>query len=107
MPLTRTWKQPKWGRDMDEKRATEVTQLYGVGDLAAALKVPHGYVTPFLNRGIFCPTHQWRGFRLFTHERIEQIVREHGSLIRATSFSSATSAISVGAGDSASKQDEV
>ena len=93
---------------MDEKRGTaEVTQLYGVGDLAAALKVPHGYVTPFLNRGIFCPTHQWRGFRLFTYERIEQIVREHGSLIRATSFSSTSSAISVGAWDSASKQDEI
>jgi hypothetical protein len=72
---------------MDEKQAMEVTQLYGVGDLAAALKVPHGYVTPFLNRGIFCPTHQWRGFRLFTHERLDQIVREHGSLIRATTLS--------------------
>src|SRR4051812_10922822 len=96
----------KWGRSMDEKRTTaDVTQLYGVGDLAAALKVPHGYVTPFLNRGIFCPTHQWRGFRLFTHERIEQIVREHGSLIRTTSVLSASSPISVGARDSESKQD--
>ncbi len=80
---------------MDEKRATEVTQLYGVGDLAAALKVPHGYVTPFLNRGIFCPTRQWRGFRLFTHERIEQVVREHGTLIRATSLPTTSNPVSV------------
>lgn len=73
--------------NIDEKSTMEVTQLYGAGDLAVALKVPHGYVTPFLNRGIFCPTHQWGGFRLFTHERIEQIVREHGSVTRATSLS--------------------
>jgi hypothetical protein len=80
---------------MDEKRATpEVTQLYGVGDLAATLKVPHGYVTPFLNRGIFCPTHQWHGFRLFTHERIEQIVKKHGTFIRATSLSTPSASVS-------------
>jgi hypothetical protein len=92
---------------MDEKRASEATQLYGVGDLAAALKVPHGYVTPLLNRGIFCPTHQWRGFRLFTHERIEQIVSEHGSLIRATSLSGASSPINVVTADNESGHDEV
>lgn len=70
---------------MDAKRVTKVTQLYGVGDLAAALKVPHGYVTPLLNRGVFCYTHQWGNFRLFTKDRLEEIVREHGSLIRAGS----------------------
>jgi hypothetical protein len=91
---------------MDEKLATEVKQLYGVGDLAAALKVPHGYVTPFLNRGIFCPTHQWRGFRLFTHERIEQIVREHGTSIRATSLLASSTAFSVTTADSQGGQDE-
>lgn len=64
----------------------EVTQLYGVGDLAVALKVPHGYVTPLLNRGVFHPTHRWGKCRLFTQERMDQIVQEHGSLIRAGSF---------------------
>ncbi len=64
----------------------KVTQLYGVGDLAAALKVPHGYVTPLLNTGLFCHTHQWGKCRLFTRERLDQIVCEHGSLIRAGSF---------------------
>ncbi len=65
---------------------TDVMQLYGVGDVATALKVPHGYVTPLLNRGVFCHTHQWGNFRLFTRERLDQIVREHGTLIRAGSF---------------------
>ncbi len=65
---------------------TQVMQLYGVGDLATALKVPHGYVTPLLNRGVFCHTHQWGRCRLFTRERLEQIVREHGTLIRAGSY---------------------
>jgi hypothetical protein len=64
----------------------QVEQLYGVGDLAAALKVPHGYVTPLLNRGVFSPTHRWGRCRLFTRDRLDQIVREHGALIRAGSF---------------------
>lgn len=63
-----------------------VEQLYGVGDLAAALKVPHGYVTPLLNRGVFRHTHQWGRCRLFTQDRVDQIVREHGALIRAGSY---------------------
>ena len=71
---------------MDLEPATVVSQLYGVGDLAAALHVPHGYVTPLLNRGVFCHTHQWGSFRLFTRDRLEQIVREHGRLIRAGSL---------------------
>lgn len=65
---------------------TQVTPLYGVGDLGAALKVPHCYVTPLLNTGVFCHTHQWGSFRLFTQDRLDQIVREHGTLIRAASF---------------------
>lgn len=65
---------------------SEVVQLYGVGDLAVALKVPHGYVTPLLNRGVFCHTHQWGKCRLFTRERLDEIVRDHGTLIRAESF---------------------
>lgn len=91
---------------MDEKRVTELTQLYGVGDQATALKVPHGYVTPFLNRGIFCPTHQWRGFRLFTHERIEQIVKEHGTLIRATSLSITSIPVSLATDSTGNEYDE-
>lgn len=71
---------------MNREALTDVMQLYGVGDLATALKVPHGYVTPLLNRGVFCHTHQWGRCRLFTRERLEQIVREHGTLIRAGSF---------------------
>ncbi len=91
---------------MDEKPVLEVMQLYGVGDLAAALKVPHGYVTPFLNRGIFCPTHQSRGFRLFTYERIEQIVKEHGRHIRATSLAIASISVSVATDSTGSETDE-
>ncbi len=68
------------------KKMTEVTQLYGVGDLAAALKVPHSYVTPLLNTGIICHTHQWGRCRLFTRERLDEIVQEHGALIRTVSF---------------------
>src|SRR5689334_15155599 len=105
---------------MDEKRATEatkVTQLYGVSDLAAALKVPHGYVpdgyvTPFLNRGIGSwalpnsgPTHQWRGFRLFTHERIEQIVKEHGTSLRVSFLSAPSNPVLIAAYDPEREQD--
>lgn len=68
---------------MSSEPAAVVTQLYGVGDLAAALRVPHGYVTPLLNTGVFCHTHKWGNFRLFTKEPLDQIVREHGSLIRS------------------------
>jgi hypothetical protein len=78
---------------MDEERATglvEVRQLYGTRDLAAALEVPHGYVTAFLTAflccPILCPTHRWPGLRLLTHERIEQIGREHGTLNGPTSL---------------------
>jgi hypothetical protein len=71
---------------MNRQALTDVMQLYGVGDLATALKVPHGYVTPLLNRGVFCHTHQWGRCRLFTRERLEQIVQEHGTLIRAGSY---------------------
>lgn len=75
------------------------TQLYGVGDLAAALKVPHGYVTPLLNRGIFQHTHQWGSFRLFTRERLNEIVRDHGTQIRAiSSFSTLSSEVSTSEG---------
>lgn len=71
---------------MNIEPVTEVTTLYGVGDLATALEVPHGYVTPLLNRGVFCHTHQWGRCRLFTRERLDQIVRDHGTLIRAGSI---------------------
>lgn len=65
---------------------TEVTQLYGVGDLAVALKVPHSYVTPLVNTGLICHTHQWGRCRLFNRERLDEIVQEHGTLIRTGSF---------------------
>lgn len=71
---------------MNAEPVTDVTQLYGVGDLADALRVPHGYVTPLLNTGVFCHTHRWGGFRLFTRDRMEEIVREHGALIRTASL---------------------
>lgn len=71
---------------MNGEAMTEVTQLYGVGDLAAALKVPHGYVTPLLNRGVFRHTHRWGRCRLFTQDRLDQIVREHETQTRAGSF---------------------
>lgn len=64
----------------------EVIRLYGVGDLALALKATHGYVTPLLNRGVFQHTHRWGKCRLFTQGRMDEIVREHGSLTRAESF---------------------
>lgn len=76
---------------MKKELATQVAQLYGVGDLAAALKVPHGYVTPLLNQGVFCHTHQWGRCRLFTQDQLDQIVREHGTLIRAGSLLSSRS----------------
>jgi hypothetical protein len=68
-----------------EKGAESMEQLYGVADLAAKLKVPRGYVTPMVNRGIFLPTHRWGSFRLFTQARLDEIVREHGPSIRVES----------------------
>lgn len=68
-----------------EKEVEPMEQLYGVADLAAILKVPRAYVTPMVNRGVFLPTHRWGSFRLFTQARLDEIVREHGSSIRAES----------------------